>query len=124
MAVSLPFQHIDEPTVLAALREGLQPAYKTNAERTSHAFRDRPMSPVDTATWWIEHVIATGGFPLGRSSAVEMSWFTYYSVDAMLTLLAVVSVFLWLAVRLVLSIVGGLGRQWRGKKDATKLKRI
>lgn len=122
MAVSLPFEQIDETTVLTALREGLQPAYKANAVRTSRAFRSRPLSPVDTATWWIEHVIETDGFPLGRSQAVDMSWFTYHSVDAILTLLAAVMALLWLVVRLMRGFSCSLCK-WRSKKEATKLKR-
>lgn len=127
MAVSLPFDQIDEPNVLGALREGLRPAYKASAQRVSRAFRARPMSPVDTATWWIEHVIETDGFPLGRSYAVEMSWFTYHSVDAMLTLLAAGTALLWLTVRLAVCGVGALRSVCvgggRSKKDGSKVKR-
>lgn len=68
--------------------------YSENAKATSFAFQNRPMSPVDTAVWWINHVIATKGFPLGRSYSIEMSWFTYHSFDVIFTLIAILIVVL------------------------------
>lgn len=109
MAVSLPFVDINADTVLAALREGMRPAYAANAARTSLAFRQRPMSPVDTSVWWIEHVIETGGLPLARSHAMELSWWSYHSVDVIATLAFGLWLVCWLAWRLIRLAVA-LGR--------------
>lgn len=123
MAVRLPFDDIARTElVLAALHEALLPVYKQNAVRTSQAFRERPLSPLDTALWWIEHVISTGGFVLGRSYAVEMSWFTYHSVDVLLPVLILLAILLW---GLAVLVVRCCGRKKvaGGGSSATKLKR-
>lgn len=58
------------------------------AEKVSFAFRNRPLSPVETAVWWIEHVIATGGMDLARTDSMKMNWFVYHSIDVVGTLVA------------------------------------
>nr|XP_022908453.1 UDP-glucuronosyltransferase 2A1-like [Onthophagus taurus] len=41
----------------------LKPQFKQNAENLSKLFRDRPMSPIKTAIYWIEYVIKHNGAP-------------------------------------------------------------
>lgn len=60
--------------------------YAENAKKISFSFTNRPMTPLNTALWWIEHVLATDGFELAKSNAMNMSWFTYHSVDVILVL--------------------------------------
>lgn len=64
-------------------------SYRENAAKVSFAFRNRPLSPVDTSVWWIEYVIATGGMSFARTPyVVDMYWFTYHSVDVVVVLIA------------------------------------
>jgi len=51
------------------------------AKVVSHSFNHRPQQALHTAIWWVEHVAHTGGAPLLKPSAVEMSRFVYYSLD-------------------------------------------
>jgi glucuronosyltransferase len=59
----------------------------------SRAFRDRPMSPLNTAIFWTEYVVRHGGAPHMRSAAVYLTWYQYLLLDviAVLVLIATVS---------------------------------
>lgn len=64
-------------------------SYRENAQKVSFAFCDRPLTPMQTTVWWMEHVISTGGMGLARTKSVNVSWFTFHSVDVIATLLPV-----------------------------------
>lgn len=65
----------------------------------SAKFRDRPMSPVDTATWWVEYVLKHGRDSL-RSPAMDLTWWQIELLDvyAFILLTAAFSVFIMIAV--------------------------
>jgi glucuronosyltransferase len=55
----------------------------------SQLFRDRPQTPLETAIFWIEHVIRHGGAPHLRSAAVDLSWYQYLLLDVLAVLILV-----------------------------------
>ena len=67
-------------------------SYMKNAKAISHAFRNRPMSPLNTSLTWIEYVLSTNGLPEAKSHSVNMPWYAYYSVDVILVLLVAIGV--------------------------------
>jgi glucuronosyltransferase len=74
-------------------------SYKENAVRVQLAFKDRPLSPVDTAIFWTEYVIRHGGAQHMRSAALDLSWYQYLLLDVLVVLLlAVVAALLVLYV--------------------------
>ncbi|XP_046482543.1 UDP-glucosyltransferase 2-like isoform X1 [Neodiprion pinetum] len=87
--VYLSYKDISKVSFSKALREVLSnPKYQSNAARYSRLFRDRPLSPMDEAIFWVEYVIRNGGEPL-RSSGQHLNWFQYYLIDVGLFLLAI-----------------------------------
>ncbi|XP_046427724.1 UDP-glucosyltransferase 2-like isoform X1 [Neodiprion fabricii] len=93
-AVHIDYDDINQLTFSKALNEVLtNPMYQSNAARYSRLFKDRPLSPLDEAVFWIEYIIRNGGEPL-RSSALHLYWFQYYLIDVILFLLAVPTLFL------------------------------
>lgn len=74
------------------------------AQKVSYEHNHRLRSPLETAVWWVEHTIATNGFELGKAHTADMSWFTYYSIDAItlcvVSLVALIYVIMWLIVQL------------------------
>ncbi|XP_025409854.1 UDP-glucuronosyltransferase 2B13-like [Sipha flava] len=62
------------------------PTYKQKAKELSEVFRDRPMSPLETAVYWTEYVIRHKGAPHLRSAAVGMPWYQYYLIDVLLVI--------------------------------------
>ncbi|XP_046658306.1 UDP-glycosyltransferase UGT5-like isoform X2 [Homalodisca vitripennis] len=103
-AVKLSYNDITKETVLKALRAVLYDSrYKESAKLLSERFRDRPMSPLDTAVYWTEYVLRHNGARHLRSAAVDMPWYQLWLLDVALVLLAglasVLFVVFWLARR-------------------------
>lgn len=65
-------------------------SYKENAVRVQKAFKDRPLSPLDTAIYWTEYVIRHGGAPHMRSAAVDLAWYQYLVLDVIAVLFLIV----------------------------------
>ncbi|XP_077978866.1 UDP-glucuronosyltransferase 2C1-like [Glandiceps talaboti] len=80
MAVTLDVKTLTEDKLYdAVLKVVTDSRYKQNAERLSRIHRDRPMSPGDTAVFWIEHVIKHGGQHL-RSQAGNLNFVQLWNV--------------------------------------------
>ena len=65
-------------------------SYTTKALEVSKIFNDRQSKPLDTATWWIEHLLNHKlNSEILYSYAVELNWFIFYSLDVITILLAI-----------------------------------
>lgn len=63
-------------------------------KRVSVVFKDRPMSPMNTAVYWIEYVIRHKGAPELRSAATGLPLYQYLLLDV----ISVILVFLFAAL--------------------------
>jgi len=61
----------------------------------SSIFRDRPMSALDTAVYWVEYVIRHKGAHHLRSAAVDLTWYQYYLLDVIVFLIIIVLFFMY-----------------------------
>ncbi|XP_022209464.2 UDP-glycosyltransferase UGT5-like [Drosophila obscura] len=71
-------------TTIRALIE--DPRYARKAKELSQCFKDRPMSPLDTAVWWTEYALRHKHASHMRMNIEEVSFMRYYSLDNMLML--------------------------------------
>ncbi|XP_053692404.1 UDP-glycosyltransferase UGT5-like [Sabethes cyaneus] len=101
MAFVMPYSKFTQETVSESLRKALDPATMENAKRVSFSYRNRPQSAVETAVWWCEHVVATGGLPLGKSYAIELPWYSYYLIDVQIAVYTFLFVYFWITYRLL-----------------------
>ncbi|KAJ3585048.1 hypothetical protein NHX12_013771 [Muraenolepis orangiensis] len=84
---------------LEALRDVLEnPFYRNNMQRLSRLHRDKPLSPLDTAIFWIEFVIRHKGAAHLRSVGSSLPWYSYHSIDVVVFLLALSVASLWVLV--------------------------
>jgi len=67
--------------------------YRENAQRLSHMIRDQPLTPLEQAVYWTEHVIRHKGAPHLRSAVLDLTWYQYFLLDvtAVLALASVCS---------------------------------
>lgn len=83
-------------------------SYRQKAKELSEAFRDRPMSPLETAVYWTEYVIRHKGAPHLRSAAVGMPWYQYYLIDVLvvisLSAATVISLLYYLIFKIILRL--------------------
>ncbi|GAB0095864.1 UDP-glucuronosyltransferase [Sergentomyia squamirostris] len=107
MGVVLQYEDINRESVQKALQTTLDSSFAANAKKVSYAYRNRLKNPLETAVWWAEHVIKTGGAPLSKSSSIYLPWYIYHSLDVIFTLILVSVIFLmsWIwFLRLILGL--------------------
>ncbi|XP_075209702.1 UDP-glucuronosyltransferase 2C1 [Chanos chanos] len=81
---------------LSALNDILNnPSYKQNIQRLSELHHDLPLSPLDSAIFWIEYVMRHKGAAHLRPEANNMPWYSYHSLDVVVVLLALCGTSLW-----------------------------
>lgn len=71
---------------------------------TSEMFRDRLENPMQTAIFWIEHVIETKGAPHLQSRAAHYQTYLYYNFDVW-TFYALVIIFMLFVLRKAISFI-------------------
>lgn len=69
--------------------------FRENIKKLSRLFRDRPLSAIDTAIYWIEYVIRNGNDPL-RSPMMDMTWWQIALVDVYAAVLFGLFIFIYL----------------------------
>lgn len=92
MGAVLTYEKITKETVLAALKFALKPSTAEAARKISYSYNNRPMSQVDTALYWVEHTIATGGQSLMKPPSTFIPWFIYYNLDIYAVIVALLLV--------------------------------
>ncbi|XP_029726645.1 UDP-glycosyltransferase UGT5-like [Aedes albopictus] len=104
--VLLDYDNINEQTVETALRTVLNdPSYTRNVKEVSDRFRDKPMTPKETAVFWTEYVIRHRGAPHLRSPALDLSLFQYELLDVyavmLVLLIGVIAVDIYIAKKIL-----------------------
>nr|XP_003699462.1 PREDICTED: UDP-glucuronosyltransferase 2B15-like [Megachile rotundata] len=102
VAIVVKFDEMSEATLKNAVDEIFNNTrYMENARKLSKAFRDRPMTPLDTAVWWTEYIGRGNGLPYVRSERVNMSWVARNLVDVAAFLIAIVLLALYILYRYI-----------------------
>lgn len=84
---------------LEALKDVLEnPLYRSSIRKLSELHRDRPSSPLDSATFWIEYVMRHRGAAHLRSEAIHLPWYSYHNLDVLAFLLAFTAIALLTSV--------------------------
>lgn len=85
-------------------------------KKVSKLFKDRPMTPVDTALWWVEFVLRHDSEEITeylQSRSVNQSWWVRRQLDVWLFLAAVAALAViipsYILYRLGKCLVGGGG---------------
>lgn len=79
-------------------------SYAINAKKVSKAYKDRPMSPLQTAVYWVEYVIRHQGAYHIRSPGRNMSWYEYRNYDVYLLLHAILLIILYATYKCVICL--------------------
>ncbi|XP_070786129.1 UDP glucuronosyltransferase 5 family, polypeptide G1 [Enoplosus armatus] len=83
---------------LEALKDILEtPSYRNNMQRLSQLHHDKPVSPMDTAIFWIEYVIRNKGAAHLQSAGFSLPWYSYFSLDVAVLFAALTGAFVWVS---------------------------
>uniref|UniRef100_A0A3Q2ZI29 UDP-glucuronosyltransferase n=1 Tax=Kryptolebias marmoratus TaxID=37003 RepID=A0A3Q2ZI29_KRYMA len=81
---------------LEALKDLLEnPSYRKNIQHLSQLHRDQPVSPLDTAIFWIEYVIRNRGAAHLKSAGLSLPWYTYFCLDVAAIVMTITGTFIW-----------------------------
>ncbi|XP_044259861.1 UDP-glycosyltransferase UGT5-like [Tribolium madens] len=95
---AISFQDLTEEALTENINELLtNPSYRQNAKTRSQIFHDRPVTPMETAVYWIEYVIRNGGAPHLRVGALDLPWYRYFLLDviAFITILSIIVLYIF-----------------------------
>lgn len=116
MGIVLHYDLLNEKNVYQSIMKILEPRYKEQAEKVAKSYKNRPLSAIDTAVFWVENLIENDGSLL-KSQAVELNWFYYYSVDVILLLLSIPFTVIWVVLKIIRIIFQEETEQSRKKID-------
>ncbi|XP_023940208.2 UDP-glycosyltransferase UGT5 [Bicyclus anynana] len=78
----LKYHDINEETFENVLTDVINnKKYIEAAKEVSRRFKDRPMTALDTAMFWLEYVIRNKGAEYMKNPAINMSWVAYTMLD-------------------------------------------
>uniref|UniRef100_A0A3B3Z9N9 UDP-glucuronosyltransferase n=1 Tax=Periophthalmus magnuspinnatus TaxID=409849 RepID=A0A3B3Z9N9_9GOBI len=114
----LDVTHITTESFLGTVKEVVRnPFYRNNMKRLSSLHRDKPMHPLDTALFWIEFVMRHKGAAHLRTESYKMPWYSYYSVDVVSFLIAVVLLSMWIFFAVVRFLCCRIIRKRKPKQE-------
>lgn len=95
--LTVKYKNLTEESLTWALKEMLNnKKYREKAREIAIRYRDQPMTPLDTATYWIEYVARHKGASFMQSPAQNLCFFSYHLLDVYLFLVASVVIIGWL----------------------------
>lgn len=103
--VKLEYSDLDEEHISAAINEVLsKPKYIESIKKISIAYRDQPMTPKETANYWVDYVGRHKGAAHMQAASRELNYFQHSMIDVAIVLV-ILSVIGFLLFCLVVKVV-------------------
>lgn len=85
MAEVMDINSLNKDTLTETIKHMLaNNSYYLKAKEISQFFKDRPMSPLDTAVWWTEYALRNRNITRMRLNLEEIPLIEYYRIDSIL----------------------------------------
>ncbi|KAI5633119.1 UDP-glucoronosyl and UDP-glucosyl transferase domain-containing protein [Phthorimaea operculella] len=82
IGLKLSIETVNEEQLTNAIKEVIDnKRYRNNIKKLSAVMRDEPMSGLQRAVWWTEHVLRHGGARHLRAPAANISWAQYLELE-------------------------------------------
>ncbi|CAH0625488.1 unnamed protein product [Chrysodeixis includens] len=116
IAVPVDILTISDKILEKALEMILDEDFQKKAKELSQLWKDRPLSPMDTAVFWIEYVARNQGKVYMKPPTVDLPFYEYFLLDviSVVALLIIVTIFI---VKKVLSITLSIWKATQKKKN-------
>lgn len=99
--ILMNYDDIEEKLILSNIQEILlNPKYRNNAKEISKRYNDRPMTPEQSTSYWVEYVIRHRGAPQFKSAAHNLNFMQRNSVDSYAFLALIIGSVSYLLYRL------------------------
>ncbi|CAH2248035.1 jg12741 [Pararge aegeria aegeria] len=103
MATILTYDNLRKELLLDAINEVLDPTWQQRAKLVSRMWHDRPMSPLESAIYWIEYVARYNGPPNLIAPSASIPWYLQHQLDV-LAFVGLVSYILLYVLYKILSV--------------------
>nr|XP_021201480.2 UDP-glucosyltransferase 2 [Helicoverpa armigera]WRX06237.1 UGT43A1 [Helicoverpa armigera] len=120
LGVAVDILSFNEKVLKDALKTILQEEYRQKAKLLSQQWKDRPLSPMNTAIFWIEYVAKYKGVDNLKPSAADLPMYQYLMIDVILVLGSVFLLLPFAIVKLIFLIVRKKSIQKSQKKEKRK----
>ncbi|XP_013109137.2 UDP-glucosyltransferase 2-like [Stomoxys calcitrans] len=101
-ALSLKLEDVTKDSLKSAIMElWTNPRYAQAVQQKSKYFRDTPLTPLETAVYWMEYVIRHKGCPHMRNAGQDLNFIQYHNIDVF----AIVASAMVLLVTLLVAIL-------------------
>lgn len=95
------YDDVEENLIVSNIQEMLvNPKYRENAKEVSSRYLDRPMSPQQTTTYWVEYLIRHKGAPQFQSAAHKLNFIQRNLIDSYALLALIVASIFYFFYRL------------------------
>ncbi|CAG9762821.1 unnamed protein product [Ceutorhynchus assimilis] len=118
VGILLNLQTATEEQIVEAIKKALQPKTIQNAKALMDKFKDRPLSPMDTAIYWVEHIARHKGGQHMRSKAIDMPFYQVYLLDV-IGFLVCTALCVMFAIYKTVKLILGLGKAKKTTKQKT-----
>lgn len=106
-ALTLDYRNITEENVFNAMQELLtNPRYTENAIKLSGIFKDRPLTPKESITYWTELVIRQDGADYLKATGRTLNFIEFHLIDVYATIIAGILAFImidWFFIKLFIT---------------------
>lgn len=105
MAIHVNYDTLTEATLSSTIIEIINNTkYHENAERASKIFKERPISPLNTAIFWLEYILRHSGAPQIRPLSADMPLYQYLLLDVIVFFSTITVIIVW-SLKRVLQII-------------------
>lgn len=119
--LQLYYDDITVDSLLSSIKELLSnQKYRQNAQEISERFVDRPMTPQEAVTYWVEYAVRHKGAPHLRAAGNDLNFIEFHSIDTYSVMGLATIIYLYF-VYLVLKY---LFRKCCGKKNVKKNRKL
>ena len=94
--------------------------YTERARALAIQFKDRPMTPLQTAIYWTEYVLRHKGAPYLRTAGADLPWYQYLLLDVTAVFIFIVICFLtimYFILKFIISIFNSMSRNLKIKTN-------
>lgn len=118
--LQLNYEDITTDTLLSSIQELLtNEKYRYNAQEISKRFVDRPMTPQEAVTYWVEYAVRHKGAPHLRAAGNDLNFIEFHSIDTYSVVFVCTTIYLYV----VYLVIKCLFRKCCVKKNAKKNKK-
>nr|WEU75332.1 uridine diphosphate-glycosyltransferases 42J1 [Glyphodes pyloalis] len=78
--IQLPVNDMTKDNLVAGVKKILEPRFRAKVKRMSRAWHDRPLTPMQTAVYWIEYAARNGDLTF-RTKAADVPLYQYLNLD-------------------------------------------